>query len=168
MVGLRVNRRTVRVLVHRIVCTVFHGQAPSPKHEARHLDGNAQNNQADNLAWGTHAENMADMVRHGTQGMRLHPERVKRGDAHWARQRPELILRGAKCGNAKVGEAQVCAIREVYAQTSNISETARRLRVPRGVAKCVIQGKTWKHVAQSGAGMQDHPLMNGDEHGRRA
>ncbi|WP_182442187.1 HNH endonuclease [Cereibacter sphaeroides] len=57
------RRRKVRV--HRLVAETF---IPNPAHMplVRHLDGNRQNNSADNLAWGTYAENEADKIGHGT------------------------------------------------------------------------------------------------------
>lgn len=51
--------------VHRLVLEAFVGPRPHGM-ECRHLDGNKQNNQRDNLVWGTHLENEADKVRHGT------------------------------------------------------------------------------------------------------
>lgn len=51
--------------VHVLVCTTFHGRAPSADHQVRHLDGTRTNNHADNLAWGTREENMQDALRHG-------------------------------------------------------------------------------------------------------
>jgi hypothetical protein len=42
------------------------GPRPTPKHEARHLDGNRMNDTLGNLDWGTHAENEHDKVLHGT------------------------------------------------------------------------------------------------------
>jgi hypothetical protein len=51
--------------VHRLVLITFVGPCPEGQ-ECRHLDGEAANNRRENLAWGTHAENMADQVRHGT------------------------------------------------------------------------------------------------------
>lgn len=41
---------------------------PNPHNypEVRHMDGNPLNNHVSNLAWGTHADNMADAKRHGT------------------------------------------------------------------------------------------------------
>jgi hypothetical protein len=51
-------------LVHQLVLEVFVG--PRPKGlECRHLDGDSTNNAPTNLKWGTHKENMEDMVRHG-------------------------------------------------------------------------------------------------------
>lgn len=53
-------------LVHKLVLTAFEG--PRPKDAVcRHLDGNSHNNRADNLKWGTQAENEMDKVRHGTR-----------------------------------------------------------------------------------------------------
>lgn len=58
--------------VHRLVALVFLGP-PRDGDEVRHLDGKPSNNVVKNLAWGTHLENMQDMVRHGTQGAYTHP-----------------------------------------------------------------------------------------------
>jgi hypothetical protein len=52
--------------VHLLVCEAFHGPRPSPLHEARHLNGIATDNRAENLAWGTKKENAQDSIRHGT------------------------------------------------------------------------------------------------------
>ncbi len=51
-------------LVHRLVALTFHGPCP-PWQEVRHLDGNPQNNRADNLAYGTRTENILDVYRVG-------------------------------------------------------------------------------------------------------
>lgn len=51
--------------VHRLVCWAFNGP-PGPEDVVRHLDGDALNNCADNLAWGTASENARDAVVHRT------------------------------------------------------------------------------------------------------
>jgi uncharacterized C2H2 Zn-finger protein len=91
------------------------------------------------LFLGTHAENMADMAAKGRQ------QNMRRGDAHWTRQRPERIARGdrhgsktrpervprgdrsgrrthpertargERCGNVSLTSAQVVEIRRRYA-----------------------------------------------------
>lgn len=53
--------------IHVLICEAFHGPRPFPGAQVRHLDGNNRNNQADNLRWGTSAENHADQKRHGTR-----------------------------------------------------------------------------------------------------
>ena len=51
--------------VHSLILETFSGPRPTG-YVTRHLDGNKQNNNFDNLAWGTQKENWADMRRHGT------------------------------------------------------------------------------------------------------
>lgn len=63
-VGLRRDGRRKVVGVHRLVCAAFHGE-PGEGQEARHLDNDPSHNTASNLRWGTHAENVQDMVRAG-------------------------------------------------------------------------------------------------------
>lgn len=64
-VALRRDGQTFSKLICQLVCETFHGPRPLGL-EVRHLDGNSQNDAADNLRWGTHLENAADMRRHGT------------------------------------------------------------------------------------------------------
>ncbi len=52
--------------VHQLVLEAFVGPCPSGL-ECRHLDGNPDNNQLENLRWGTRLENMADKKLHGTE-----------------------------------------------------------------------------------------------------
>ncbi len=57
--------REETMLVHRLVLLAFVGSCPDGM-EARHLDGNTENNRLDNLEWGTPKENHEDRVRHKT------------------------------------------------------------------------------------------------------
>lgn len=50
--------------VHTLVLLAFVGPRPAGM-EARHLNGNASDNRLENLRYGTRAENVQDMVRHG-------------------------------------------------------------------------------------------------------
>ena len=59
------GRRSGPVLVHRLLMEAFTGPCPEGE-ETRHLDGNRANCVLSNLAYGTHDENMQDMIRHGT------------------------------------------------------------------------------------------------------
>ena len=58
------RKKTARV--HRVVCEVWHGPPPSPKHEAAHLNGDPTDNRPENLAWVTHRENEHHKILHGT------------------------------------------------------------------------------------------------------
>lgn len=74
------ERRAKQRYVHRLVCETFVGPEPFPGALVRHLDGDRLNNLADNLAWGTHADNTADAKGHGTLrggGMKLDVEKVR-------------------------------------------------------------------------------------------
>lgn len=51
--------RTQTNHVHVLVCVAFHGPRP-PQHEACHRDGDRLNARAENLYWGTQAQNRAD------------------------------------------------------------------------------------------------------------
>lgn len=51
--------------VHHLVALTFLGPPPTPDHIVCHKDGDKQNNRADNLYWGTKAENGQDATRHG-------------------------------------------------------------------------------------------------------
>lgn len=56
-----------RRLVHQIVAETF---VPNPHNlpDVAHFDGTRTNNDASNLRWDTRAGNMADTLRHGTDG----------------------------------------------------------------------------------------------------
>lgn len=64
----RVEIDNERAKVHALVLLAFCGPRPAGL-EIRHLDGNPQNNRADNLAYGTTSENQYDRVIHGTHTM---------------------------------------------------------------------------------------------------
>jgi hypothetical protein len=54
--------------VHRVVCQIIHGAAPSPKHQAAHLCGKGHEGccTPSHIVWKTPSENLADKVIHGT------------------------------------------------------------------------------------------------------
>jgi len=62
--------------VHQLVARTFHGPQPEGQ-DVRHLDGNPQNNRADNLAYGTRRENILDVYRVGGAWRRLTVEDVR-------------------------------------------------------------------------------------------
>ena len=97
MVDADGKRRKLKV--HYLVCRAFHGEKPSPCHEVRHLDGNPMNNHADNLAWGTRAENASDRVKHGRQ---FYPP----WDDPSYREYMTSRMRGAKAARAALAKAR--------------------------------------------------------------
>ena len=83
-------------LVHRLVAAAFLGPRPEGMDDTRHLDGNPANNKAANLAYGTRADNMDDMVGHCRgnvsvtfcpKGHEYTPENTyRRGNQRWCRE----------------------------------------------------------------------------------
>ena len=55
-----------RPTVHQLVAFAFIGDRRAEGLEIRHLNGDPSDNRVENLAWGTRAENVADMIDHGT------------------------------------------------------------------------------------------------------
>src|SRR5262252_226039 len=82
--------RRYKAMIHHLVLEAFRGPRPA-RYEARHLDGDPQNNNLSNLEWGTFRENLADRRKHMTKMaltaemvryIRLHPEKSVRALAH--------------------------------------------------------------------------------------
>jgi len=51
-------------MIYKLMAATYLSKRPSDKHLVRHLDGNSLNDAANNLAWGTHADNMEDLRKH--------------------------------------------------------------------------------------------------------
>lgn len=62
-VQLYSGKRGWKVQVHKLVAMMFNDNYEGYK-VVRHLDDNPANNEADNLAWGTQADNVRDMIEH--------------------------------------------------------------------------------------------------------
>jgi hypothetical protein len=77
------------------------------------------NNRIENLLWGSHAENMADKLRHGTQ---------TRGQGH-----PKAKLRDSQ-------------VREIRSSGDTQSVLAARFGVTQAAIAGVLSRRTWKHV----------------------
>jgi hypothetical protein len=116
-----VNLRRRHCKIHSLILEAFIGPRP-PGLECRHLDGNSMNNRLDNLCWGTQRENMADRVRHGTDG------------------------RGEKNGSAKLTAGLILAIRFAAKHGWSQQKIGERLGVSQTNVGFILRGKTWKHV----------------------
>lgn len=109
--------------VHVLIATTFHGPKPSADHLVMHLDDNPANNRADNLEWGTPAENSKQMVERG---------RSARGDRiPWA----------------KLAADQVTAIREALARGISTRNLARIYNVAPSTIQDIASGRSWRHAA---------------------
>lgn len=124
--GAKGYRRQSPVLVHRLVLETFVGPRPSRKQECRHLNGNAFDNRASNLKWGTHSENTLDSIRHGT-----HYLTRAGGEAH-----PTSILT----------EEQAKAVITRSAAGESLHSIARAFGVSASCIAHVRVGRNWKHL----------------------
>jgi hypothetical protein len=113
-----------QMYVHRLVLEAVVGPCPVGQ-ECRHLDGNPGNNHVGNLAWGTHTENMADRVRHGTSN------------------------RGVRNGNARLTEDDVVEIRRRLGQGMLHREIASLFGVRQPAISLIKTGKRWAHLTYS-------------------
>lgn len=120
--------------VHRLVAMAFHGLSPDDKPQVRHLDGNAFNNAADNLMWGTASEDADDRKRHGTMcGGPIHSEKVKEGIRNGMplHERNRRIREGQIKGRISRGVSHSEEVRKAWAR---ISPEARKARSAKAVA----------------------------------
>ena len=121
-VKLSVGGRCRHLFIHQLILETTVGPCP-PGQECRHLNGNPADNRPENLAYGTHTENMADRVIHGTSN------------------------RGEQNGCARLTDAKVHEIRKLLAQGLTCAEIGRRFGVDRVAISYIKSGKRWTHVS---------------------
>jgi len=78
MITLHQSRKRTIQQVGYWMLSAFVGPCP-PNHDCCHNDGDASNNDLNNLRWGTRSDNAIDTVKHGkcTFNTKLNPERVR-------------------------------------------------------------------------------------------
>lgn len=111
--------------IHRLVLMAYSG-TPLPGQVGRHLNGNQLDNRAANLAWGTTAENAADMERHGT--------------AAW------LWQRGETSPGVKLTEEKVRDIEERVNLGESLSSLAREYDITVHHVGNIRDHTTWRHL----------------------
>lgn len=117
-----------KVTVHTLIALTFHGPRPSPRHQVRHINGNPRDNRAENLAWGTAAENIHDRDVHG---------RTQRGSRH---------------RNARLTEGEVSQIKALIALGVSTRVIALSHGVVKGTIDFIKSGRSWRHVAPAAFG----------------
>ena len=111
--------------VHSCVAKVFLGDRSEEGLQALHEDGNSLNNKKENLYWGTHDQNMKDMIRHGTS------------------------TKGEKHPSAKLKEADIYKIRELGSTGMSLREIAAVFGVHKSRISEILSGKSWAHVSDA-------------------
>lgn len=108
-------------LVQRLVLDAFVGPCPDGM-EAAHQNGVRTENHLGNLVWKTHQDNINDQVTHGTRAA------------------------GDRVGGAKLDEARVREIRELYARGTTQRAIARQYGVTFQSVHDIVHRRTWAHV----------------------
>ncbi len=132
-VSVRVMRNGQRVTcrVHRLLAEAFLERLPG-QNIVRHLDDVKTNNALANLAWGTSADNGADMSRNGTS---LKGRKIAR--SHHGTSNP----------NSKLTLEQVNEIRSSWKPGMTFASFGRRYGVTYVTIRRIIFGELWKSQA---------------------
>ncbi len=105
--------------IHRLVAAAFIGEAPFPKAEVLHGDGDKTNNSVANLSWGSRLDNYIDRARLGE---------VLTGEAH---------------PNAKLTDIQVLNIRS---DPRPAEEVAAEYGMSKASIYMIKRRQTWRHL----------------------
>lgn len=116
----------ISVPAHAMICEAFHGLRPEGATLVRHLDDVPGNNAADNLRWGTEADNAEDARRNG---------RLCQGESH---------------GSAKVTEADVVTMFEMKAAGMTGRDIGVSFNMNRHHVNKILARKAWSHVQVPG------------------
>ena len=129
--------------VHRLVALAFCAN-PEGKPYVNHINGNKQDNRAENLEWCTHQENMTHAVATGL----------------WV---PHI---GEDHGRASVTEDMVHGMCKMLEQGASTREITARYKCSKYVVHNLKRGKTWQHISkQYSVGCNDYPVR---EYGQAA
>jgi hypothetical protein len=134
------SRQGRSTAAHRLMWTLTNGAIAPGLFVCHRCDNRRCCNPA-HLFLGSPQDNSRDMVAKGRQAA---------GDHNGSRLYPERLRRGERIRNAKFTEAQVLAIRTLYAEGGySQSAIASAYGVNRNCVSNIVRGKDWKHVAAS-------------------
>jgi hypothetical protein len=111
---------------------IANGPVPAGLWVLHHCDNPPCVNPA-HLYAGTHADNMRDMRERGR---------------HWYRVDPSNVLRGERCGAAKLTADQVAEIRRVGSQGTTHRAIGLRYGVSKAAIGYILRGRTWREPLQ--------------------
>lgn len=106
--------------IHKLVCQMFNGPKPFESAQALHRNGIKTDVRAENLYWGSHQQNMDDMVRQGASSV---------GERH---------------GKAVLTWDIIREIRKQHSEGISKIELARKFLVSPQNIGYIIRHKTWR------------------------
>lgn len=109
-----------RGFIHKLVATAF---IPNPDNYSvvRHKDDNRRNNVAENLMWGTQADNIQDCIAHG----RFHSNIEIAKKAALEKQRRKVIATSVDSGESRLFSSLTEAATSLGLNTGNISNVLK-------------------------------------------
>lgn len=123
-VALSMNRSLRSFRVHRLVAAAFVDN-PSKLQEVNHKDGNKLNNEASNLEWCTHSQNVQHAFDSGLA----------------------VALRGSQNGNSKLSTEDVLAIRSEYDYGKvTLLQLAGKYGCSKRNVLDIVHKRIWKHL----------------------
>jgi HNH endonuclease len=136
---------------HRAAWIVTFGEIPRGLQVCHSCD-NPACVRPEHLMLGTHRSNVVDRVRKGRSatgdrsGSRIHRDRVREGIRKWCAEHPERHARGERAGMAKLTQADVISIREMYRSGARQVDIAARFQITQAHVSEIVLRKVWKHV----------------------
>lgn len=121
-VRIRLGGKSKTHAVHRLICEAFHGPCPDGMEACHYPDRDPGNCRADNLRWGTSAENKEDTERHGTRA------------------------KGSVNGRAKLTEGDIPEIRRLFAGPTRTKQIAEMYGVDPKLIRKIGNLEIWRHV----------------------
>lgn len=134
VVTLSKNGNRYTRTVHKLVAEAFFGVRKSGD-VVRHLDGNPQNNNVSNLAYGSQKQNMQDAIKHGT---------VERGEQRY---------------NAKLSNDDILKMKSDIANGMRSVDVSKKYGVSQIYVCKVINNTRWKSIGEDVSGCaRNHKL----------
>lgn len=130
---------------HVVACELAHGPPPFEGAQALHSCDNRPCCNTAHLRWGSHVENMRDMVERG---------RSATGDRNGSRTKPESLARGEENPQAKLSAEDVVAIRAAGGSVRSIAE---QFGVSSSLIHQIKAGKIWRDGVSSDAEVDADP-----------
>lgn len=128
-------------LAHRVSASIS-GILTDQSMQALHDCDNPRCVRPDHLYQGTQSDNIKDCIAK----KRNNTASIPKGEAHYSRMKPELVLRGERIGTAILNDYVVRFIRQLVLLSLTDREIGTLLGIRPSIVWQIKSGVTWKHV----------------------